>query len=125
MPYRPFDRHQVFTLPPALDDWVAADHTVRFVAAFLDALPPEEYQVMGLDLVGAARGAPAYHPLVLLGACTPMQWVRDDATTPAQLDADAAHCQQEAWREARLRSTHARPRCTWRWLPRVWAPGMK
>ena len=32
-----------------------------------------------------------------------MQWVRDDAT-PAQIDADAAYCQQEAWREARFRS---------------------
>jgi transposase len=68
MPYRPFDRQQVFTLPPALNDWVPADHAVRFVAAFLDALPPEEYAAMGIDLVGAARGAPAYHPLALVGA---------------------------------------------------------
>ena len=45
----------------------------------------------------------ALSSLLLAAACTPMQWVRDDAT-PAQLDADAAHCQQEAWREARFRS---------------------
>ena len=37
-----------------------------------------------------------------------MQWVKEDAT-PAQLDADAAHCQQEAWREARFRA--------WAWGP--------
>lgn len=64
-------------------------------------------------LVVQPRMKPAHLPvlaaLVLLGACTPMQWVRDDATTPAQLDADAAHCQQEAWREARLRA--------WAWGP--------
>ncbi len=46
--------------------------------------------------------------LPLLAACTPMQWVREDAT-PQQLDADAAHCQQEAWREARFRA--------WAWGP--------
>jgi len=68
MPYRAFDRQQVFTLPPALNDWVPPDHAVRFVAAFLDAIPAEQYAAMGLDLVGAARGAPAYHPLALLGA---------------------------------------------------------
>jgi transposase len=68
MPYRPFDRQQVFALPPALDDWVPPDHAVRFVAAFLDAISAAQYEQMGIDLVSAARGAPAYHPLVLLGA---------------------------------------------------------
>ena len=52
---------------------------------------------------------PSLAALILLGACTPMQWVRDEATTPAQLDADAAYCQEEAWREARFRA--------WAWTP--------
>lgn len=68
MPYRAFDRQMVFSLPPVLDDWVPADHAVRFVAAFLDAISDEEYAAMGIALAGPARGAPAYHPLVLLGA---------------------------------------------------------
>lgn len=68
MPYRAFDRQMVFSLPPVLDDWVPVDHAVRFIAAFLDAISDEEYAARGIDLVGAARGAPAYHPLVLLGA---------------------------------------------------------
>jgi hypothetical protein len=59
MPDRAFDRQQVFSLPPALNDWVPPDHAVRLVAAFLDAIPAEEYAAMGIDLVGAARGAAA------------------------------------------------------------------
>ena len=39
-------------------------------------------------------------PLLLgLTACTPMEWVRPDAT-PQPVEADAVQCQQEAWREA-------------------------
>ena len=37
-----------------------------------------------------------------------MAWVRSDAT-PAQLDQDMAHCQQEAWREASWRWSFYRP----------------
>lgn len=37
-----------------------------------------------------------------------MQWVRPDAS-PEQLTNDARHCQQEAWREARLGAWHSRP----------------
>jgi hypothetical protein len=47
--------------------------------------------------------------VLLLAACTPMQWARDD-TSAEQLSADAVQCQQEAWREARFRSwAAARP----------------
>ena len=44
----------------------------------------------------------------LLAACTPVQWVKEDAT-PAQFAADSAHCQQEAWREASFRGWALRP----------------
>ncbi len=46
--------------------------------------------------------------LAVLAGCTPMQWVRADAT-PEQLAQDAMYCQQEAWREARLRAWYFRP----------------
>jgi hypothetical protein len=46
--------------------------------------------------------------LAVLAGCTPLQWVRADAT-PEQLAQDSMHCQQEAWREARLRAWHFRP----------------
>jgi len=38
--------------------------------------------------------------LLLAAACAPMEWARPDAT-PEQAAADAQHCEQEAWREAR------------------------
>ena len=41
-------------------------------------------------------------------ACTPMQWVKQDAT-PEQLQQDSTQCQQDAWREARLRTWYYRP----------------
>lgn len=37
--------------------------------------------------------------LLLATACTPMDWVKPDAT-PGQREADARQCQEEAWREA-------------------------
>jgi hypothetical protein len=40
--------------------------------------------------------------------CTPMQWVKQDAT-PQQLEQDMAQCREHAWREARLRSWIYRP----------------
>ncbi|TMH96079.1 MAG: hypothetical protein E6H44_00525 [Betaproteobacteria bacterium] len=43
-----------------------------------------------------------------VAACTPMQWVKPEAT-PQQLSQDAAQCQQEAWREARFRAWLYRP----------------
>lgn len=58
------DRRQAAFLPECLDDYVAADHPVRVIDAFIDEL----------DLVGlgferaqpAATGRPAYHPAMLL-----------------------------------------------------------
>ena len=44
----------------------------------------------------------------LAAACTPMQWVKEDAT-PQQLNEDSIQCQQDAWREARLRIWYYRP----------------
>jgi hypothetical protein len=44
----------------------------------------------------------------LAAGCTPLQWVRQDAT-PEQLNHDMAHCQQEAWREAQWRAFMYRP----------------
>ena len=46
--------------------------------------------------------------LLALNGCAPLYWVRPD-TPPEQLEADLAHCQQEAWREASWRSSFYRP----------------
>ena len=45
---------------------------------------------------------------LLLAACTPMQWVKQEAT-PQQARHDAVSCQQEAWHEVRARSWYYRP----------------
>src|SRR5258708_8965373 len=44
----------------------------------------------------------------LAAACTPMQWVKQDAT-PQQLREDSIQCQQEAWLEARMRTWYYQP----------------
>ncbi len=59
-------RDQAYLLPPALDDWVRADHPVRFVAAFVDGLTSADWAQLGVASRGAWTGAPAYHPEVLL-----------------------------------------------------------
>ena len=40
-------------------------------------------------------------------ACTPMEWVRDDAS-PEQAQADSQQCQMQAWQEARWRALEYR-----------------
>ena len=68
MPLRPWTRDREGVLPPKLDDWVAADHPVRFVAAFVEELTAAEWAALGIDPGGRPGGAPAYDPAVLLAA---------------------------------------------------------
>ena len=43
--------------------------------------------------------------VLVLSACTPMQWMREGiAPDPSVLEKDAATCRQDAWREAQYRS---------------------
>ena len=67
MPWRDWDREQVWLLPPSLDEVLADDHPARLVAALVDSLTAAEWAELGVDLAGQALGAPAYHPRVLLG----------------------------------------------------------
>ena len=67
MPWRDWDREQVWLMPPSLDEVLADDHPARLVAAFVDSLTAAEWAELGVDLAGQALGAPAYHPRALLG----------------------------------------------------------
>ena len=67
MPVRELNREATFLLPPTLDDLIPADHSVRYVALFVDTLSRAEWLKLGIAPAGAARGASAYHPRVLLG----------------------------------------------------------
>lgn len=66
MPVRPLNRDQGWLLPPRLDDLLSGKHAVRFVASFVDALEAREWAELGIELQGEERGAPAYHPRLLL-----------------------------------------------------------
>lgn len=66
MPARPWTRDREGVLPPNLDDWVATDHPVRFVAAFVAELSETEWAALGTQPGGHPGGAPAYDPEVLL-----------------------------------------------------------
>ena len=57
------DYTQRFLLPPALDEWVPANHPVRFVRDFVDALNLAE---LGIPEPVADEGRPPYGPDVLL-----------------------------------------------------------
>ena len=67
MPWREWDREQVWLLPPSLDEVLADDHPARLVAAFVDSLTAAEWAELGVDLGGQPLGTPAYHPRALLG----------------------------------------------------------
>jgi transposase len=67
MPNRPFSREGTWLLPPTLEELLPADHPARYVAAFVDGLDRAAWGELGVAPDGAVRGAPAYHPRVLLG----------------------------------------------------------
>lgn len=58
------DRLQVTLLPECLDDFIAADNTVRIVDAFINDLDLAALEFQGLWPASTAR--PSYHPSVLL-----------------------------------------------------------
>ena len=65
MPERSETRAQSFLLPPSLDEWVAPEHPVRFVDAFVAALPEPTRSALGLTADPHALGAPRYAPALL------------------------------------------------------------
>jgi transposase len=57
------DYGQQFLLPPALEDWVAKDHPVRFIREFVDQL---DLAALGFAMPQSDEGRPAYAPGLLL-----------------------------------------------------------
>lgn len=57
------DYGQQFLFPPALEDWVAADHPARFIREFVDQL---DLGALGFVMPVATEGRPPYAPSLLL-----------------------------------------------------------
>ena len=61
--FRPYDQHQVFLLPPSLQDWLAEGHLARFIDELV-----EEVLDLGPFLASytEVRGYPPYDPRLML-----------------------------------------------------------
>src|SRR5262245_4209696 len=57
------DYGQQFLFPPALEDWIPADHPARFLREFVDQL---DLPALGLAMPVAVEGRPPYAPSLLL-----------------------------------------------------------
>lgn len=57
------DYGQQFLFPPALEDWVPADHPARFIREFVEQL---ELPALGFAMPAAVEGRPPYAPSLLL-----------------------------------------------------------
>jgi transposase len=57
------DYGQQFLFPPALEDWVPADHPARFLREFVDQL---DLPALGFAIPSASEGRPPYAPSLLL-----------------------------------------------------------
>jgi transposase len=57
------DYGQQFLFPPALEDWVPADHPARFLREFVEQL---DLPALGFAMPVAVEGRPPYHPSLLL-----------------------------------------------------------
>jgi transposase len=57
------DYGQQFLFPPALEDWVPADHPARFLREFVDQL---DLPALGFAIPSGSQGRPPYAPSLLL-----------------------------------------------------------
>ena len=57
------DYGQQFLFPPALEDWISADHPARFVREVIEKF---DLAALGFAMPQANEGRPAYAPSLLL-----------------------------------------------------------
>jgi transposase len=67
MPVRSFNREKSWLLPPSLDELLPVDHPARFVAMIIDSQDKAGWEKLEIKIEGEERGAPNYHPRVMLG----------------------------------------------------------
>lgn len=61
--FRSYDPHQVFLMPPSIDDWLAEDHLARFVSELVDETVDLEPFLASYT---EGRGFPPYDPRLML-----------------------------------------------------------
>lgn len=61
--FRAYDQHQVFLLPPSLDDWLPEDHLARFVSELVEETVDLEPFLASYT---EGRGFPPYDPRLML-----------------------------------------------------------
>jgi transposase len=61
--YRPYDPDQLLLLPPALQDWLPADHVVFFLSDLVDHL---DLTAITAPYEQESRGYPPYHPRMMV-----------------------------------------------------------
>ena len=61
--YRPYEPDQLFLLPPALQDWLPADHLVFFLSDVVNAL---DLSAISRVYEQETRGYPPYHPQMMV-----------------------------------------------------------
>jgi len=62
-PYRPYEPDQLLLLPPALQDWLPADHVVFFLSDLVDQL---DLTAITTPYEQESRGYPPYHPRMMV-----------------------------------------------------------
>jgi transposase len=61
--FRRYDPHQVFLMPPSIDEWVPEDHLARFVSELVDEIVDLEPFLVSYT---EGRGFPPYDPRLML-----------------------------------------------------------
>jgi transposase len=61
--YRPYEPDQMLLLPPALQDWLPADHVVFFLSELVDQL---DLTAITAPYEQESRGYPPYHPQMMV-----------------------------------------------------------
>jgi transposase len=96
------DRHQVVLFPEALDDYVAADSTVRVIDAFVMSL---DMQALGFTrATPAAEGRPGYDPRALLGLY--IYGYLNRTRSSRRLEAETQRNLEVIWLMRKLRPDH-------------------
>ena len=59
--FKPCNRHQLYLLPPSIDEWLPENHLARFIIEVI-----EQLDLTKLTSHYSGKGSEAYHPAMML-----------------------------------------------------------